>query len=174
VTGTPLLIGTQVQLENTRTVLVTKHVGNCAGYKPRPSLQGPSRAKRHKPYPAVGDPVLVTVFPSLCVPSVSAGNLATSPVPGTVSQPIPCCCEAQPLSLQAAQPCLSQGLTNGNKLVCHTLHYTTQLYSVFVQRGSVSGFQPHPPLLTPLLSSPHSNKHTPHNTEDVCEQGSKL
>jgi hypothetical protein len=38
---------------------------------------------------AVGDPVLVTlcsVFPSLCVPSVSAGNLATSPVPGTVSQ----------------------------------------------------------------------------------------
>jgi hypothetical protein len=36
----------------------------------------------------VGDPVLVTlysVFPSLCVPSVSAGNLATSPVPGTVS-----------------------------------------------------------------------------------------
>jgi hypothetical protein len=25
------------------------------------------------------------VFPSLCVPSVSAGNLATSPVPGTVS-----------------------------------------------------------------------------------------
>jgi hypothetical protein len=39
---------------------------------------------------AVGDPVLVTlcsVFPSLCVPSVSAGNLATSPVPGTVSHP---------------------------------------------------------------------------------------
>jgi hypothetical protein len=38
---------------------------------------------------AVGDPVLVTlssVFPSLCVPSVSAGNLATSPVTGTVSQ----------------------------------------------------------------------------------------
>jgi hypothetical protein len=26
-----------------------------------------------------------SVFPSLCVPSVSAGNLATSPVPGTVS-----------------------------------------------------------------------------------------
>jgi hypothetical protein len=40
---------------------------------------------------AVGDPVLVTlcsVFPSLCVPSVSAGNLATSPVPGTVSQAV--------------------------------------------------------------------------------------
>jgi hypothetical protein len=40
---------------------------------------------------AVGDPVLVTlcsVFPSLCVPSVSAGNLATSPVPGTISQQI--------------------------------------------------------------------------------------
>jgi hypothetical protein len=40
---------------------------------------------------AVGDPVLVTlcsVFPSLCVPSVSAGNLATSPVPGTFSQPL--------------------------------------------------------------------------------------
>jgi hypothetical protein len=37
---------------------------------------------------AVGDPVLVTlcsVFPSLCVPSVSVGNLATSPVPGAVS-----------------------------------------------------------------------------------------
>jgi hypothetical protein len=35
-----------------------------------------------------GDPVLVTlcsVFLSLCVPSVSTGNLATSPVPGTVS-----------------------------------------------------------------------------------------
>jgi hypothetical protein len=29
---------------------------------------------------------LCSVFPSLCVPSVSAGNLATSPVPGTVSQ----------------------------------------------------------------------------------------
>jgi hypothetical protein len=29
---------------------------------------------------------LYSVFPSLCVPSVSAGNLATSPVPGTVSQ----------------------------------------------------------------------------------------
>jgi hypothetical protein len=28
---------------------------------------------------------LCSVFPSLCVPSVSAGNLATSPVPGTVS-----------------------------------------------------------------------------------------
>jgi hypothetical protein len=41
---------------------------------------------------AVGDPVLVTlcsVFPSLCVPSVSAGNLATSPVPGTVSHHTP-------------------------------------------------------------------------------------
>jgi hypothetical protein len=37
---------------------------------------------------AVGDPALVTlcsVFPSLCVPSVSTGNLATSPVPGTVA-----------------------------------------------------------------------------------------
>jgi hypothetical protein len=45
---------------------------------------------RHSlPGVTVGDPVLVTlysVFPSLCVPSVSAGNLATSPVPGTVSQ----------------------------------------------------------------------------------------
>jgi hypothetical protein len=30
------------------------------------------------------------VFPSLCVPSVSAGNLATSPVPGTVSQLLQC------------------------------------------------------------------------------------
>jgi hypothetical protein len=29
---------------------------------------------------------LCSVFPSLCVPSVSAGNLATSPVPGTVSR----------------------------------------------------------------------------------------
>jgi hypothetical protein len=41
---------------------------------------------------AVGGPVLVTlcsVFPSLCVPSVSAGNLATSPVPGTVSHTPP-------------------------------------------------------------------------------------
>jgi hypothetical protein len=38
------------------------------------------------------DPVLLTlysVFPSLCVPSVSAGNLATSPVPGTVSHKAP-------------------------------------------------------------------------------------
>jgi hypothetical protein len=34
-----------------------------------------------------GAPLLVTlcsVFPSLCVPSVSTGNLATYPVPGTV------------------------------------------------------------------------------------------
>jgi hypothetical protein len=29
---------------------------------------------------------LCSVFPSLCVPSVSTGNLATSPVPGTVPQ----------------------------------------------------------------------------------------
>jgi hypothetical protein len=29
--------------------------------------------------------IVCAVFPSLCVPSVSAGNLATSPVPGTVS-----------------------------------------------------------------------------------------
>jgi hypothetical protein len=43
---------------------------------------------------AVGDPVLVTlcsVFPSLCVPSVSTGCLATSPVPGTVSLMRPAC-----------------------------------------------------------------------------------
>jgi hypothetical protein len=29
---------------------------------------------------------IVFCVPSLCVPSVSTGNLATSPVPGTVSQ----------------------------------------------------------------------------------------
>jgi hypothetical protein len=35
---------------------------------------------------AVGGPsASYIVFPSLCVPSVSTGNLATSPVPGTVS-----------------------------------------------------------------------------------------
>jgi hypothetical protein len=33
----------------------------------------------------VGDPVPLALAESLCVPSVSAGNLATSPVPGTVS-----------------------------------------------------------------------------------------
>ncbi len=30
--------------------------------------------------------IVVFLFPILCVPSVSTGNLATSPVPGTFSQ----------------------------------------------------------------------------------------
>jgi hypothetical protein len=66
-------------------MVMTRDVMTRAAMQPVCGWLVLSRLLSHTP---TSFPVLITlcsVFPSLCVPSVSAGNLATSPVPGTVS-----------------------------------------------------------------------------------------
>jgi hypothetical protein len=130
---------------------------------------------------AVGDPVLVTlcsVFPSLCVPSASAGNLATSPVPGTVSQlAIPTVASsAVPPHVGQSVPSPPPQTSTGPH--CHSQHQAAQSLCVFpvspqeillpTRFRALSYRQPKPTTTTDIPTTQHpATPHTP-NLAAIC------